>query len=340
MERGGKMNVGIVGVGKLGNYHCNAITQLTQANLVGIYDTDGERCKKIAKTYRCKAFESYKELLNHVDIVGVIVPTTFHLEVASAAIKAKKHVFVEKPIAENIDQAKRLVQLAKEENVRLQVGHIERFNPAMLALNDVVLQPMFIESHRLAPFVPRGTDVAVVLDLMIHDIDIILSMVRSDVKKVDANGVAVVSDQIDIANTRLQFENGCVANLTASRISQKKMRKIRLFQRDAYISVDFLKRSSEIIQLVDSDKNVTSNSMILGQIEQAKRKRQILYNRLQIPESDAMQEEWKHFFYAIKNQTKPVVSGEDGLKALKVATQIVNIISQQFKPISLEDIDE
>ncbi len=334
-----KYKVGIAGVGKLGNYHCNAVSQLPQAELTGVYDKDMKKCQKIAQTYHSTAYENLDELLNHVDILGVIVPTTFHLNVASAAIKANKHVFVEKPIAQTIEQAETLVELAKQKNVRLQIGHIERFNPAMLALNNIPLKPMFIESHRLAPFVPRGTDVAVVLDLMIHDIDIILSMVNSDVKKVDANGVAVVSDQIDIANTRLQFNNGCVANLTASRISQKKMRKIRLFQRDAYISIDFLQRNSEIIRLVEKNDSSKSNSMVLGQIEDARHSKQILYNSLQIPETDAMQEEWKHFFDAIDHDTRPVVSGEDGLKALKIATKIVNIISDQLDAAELGGAD-
>ena len=215
-------------------------------------------------------------MLDAVDAVAVVVPTTEHYEIALQALKAGKSVFLEKPITNTVSEATKLVEYAKQKNLILQIGHIERFNPAIRSLDDITLAPMFIESHRLAPFDPRGTDVAVVLDLMIHDIDIILSLVNSELARIDAKGVAVVSDEADIANARIQFKNGCVANITASRISQKKMRKMRIFQKDSYISIDFLQRLTEVFKITDSDSTLP-NTVILGQIEKAKKKKHILY---------------------------------------------------------------
>ena len=320
--------VGLIGVGKLGEYHSNALSQLKEAELTGIYDIDTNRKKQVADKYNCQAFDSVEELIKMSEIIGIIVPTTRHLETAKQALEAGKPVFVEKPIASSIAEAEEMVALAAKQNVPLQTGHIERFNPAIRALNSFNLQPRFIEWHRLAPFDPRGTDVAVILDLMIHDIDIILSLVKSKVAEMHANGVAIVSDEIDIANVRIQFENGCVANVTASRISQRKMRKMRLFQKDSYISIDFLQRLTEIFQIVDENNN-TPNTMNLGQIEKGKHKRKIIYNQPQPPEDDAMQAEWKSFFHAIETGTTPVVSGQDGLEALKIATEITEIIKKQ-----------
>ncbi|HNT64370.1 MAG TPA: Gfo/Idh/MocA family oxidoreductase [bacterium] len=322
-----KLKIGLVGVGKLGQYHCNALSQLAEAELAGIHDTDAQISAQIAATYRCQNFSSLDALINAVDAVGVIVPTTGHLAVASRALQAGKPVFVEKPIAANVAQARELVELAAKKKLPLQVGHIERFNPAIRALAGIDLQPQFIESHRLAPFDPRGTDVAVVLDLMIHDIDIILSMVNAKLEKLDASGVAVVSDQVDIANVRLQFDNRCVANITASRISQKKMRKMRLFQKDSYISIDFLQRFSEIYRLQEQSDS-TSSSMIFGQIEKASKPKQIVYEKPPVPESDAMRSEWQSFIAAVNNRTRPVVSGEDGLRALEVAAEIIRNVER------------
>jgi predicted dehydrogenase len=323
-----KAKIGIVGVGKLGNFHCNSVSQLPNAELVGVYDVDENQRKEIAEKYNCTSFATYSDLLDNIDILGVVVPTINHLEVAKQAIQAGKHVFVEKPIASTIAEAEDLVSLAKKAGVKMQVGHIEQFNPAIRALEPGYLNPMFIESHRLSPFDPRGTDVAVVLDLMIHDIDIILSLVKSTPTRIDANGVAVVSDQVDIANARIQFENGCVANVTASRISQKKMRKMRLFQKDSYVSIDFLQRLSEVFK-IDNDKDSDKSTVILGQIEKGKHKKNIVYEKPEIPADDAMQAEWKSFLKAIKENSTPVVSGQDGLEALNVATKITETISQQ-----------
>ncbi|NIA29326.1 MAG: Gfo/Idh/MocA family oxidoreductase [Actinobacteria bacterium] len=321
-----KSKVGIVGVGKLGNYHCNSLSQRQDAELVGVYDIDKEQRDKTAKKYHCRSFENSADLVSAVDVVGVIVPTSYHSQVTRMAIEAGKPVFVEKPIAAGVAEAEEMVRFAEQKHVPLQVGHIERFNPAIRALNGFALRPQFIESHRLAPFDPRGTDVAVVLDLMIHDIDIILSLVKSNPVHIDASGVAVVSDEVDIANARLQFENGCVANVTSSRISQRKMRKMRLFQRDSYISIDFLQKLTEIFRLQDAgDEN--ADTVVLGQIDKGKHRRHIIYDKPETPDDDAMHAEWTSFFNAIKKGTRPIVSGEDGLNALRVATEITNLIA-------------
>ncbi len=327
MEKTKKIKIGLVGVGKLGAMHSASLAQNPQADLLGVFDNDVERCRAIAEKHRCTAFASVDALLQEVEAVGVIVPTTLHTSVALQALSMGKPVFVEKPIAATVTEAEQLVAAAHKSKTLLQVGHIERFNPAIRALDGRPIAPRFIESHRLAPFDPRGTDVAVVLDLMIHDIDIILSLAQSEVVDIHANGVAVVSDEVDIANARLQFANGCVANMTASRISQRKMRKMRLFQRDAYISIDFLQRLTEIFQLKEGDSNLPS-TVILGQIEKGSRKRNILYEQAEIPEGDAMTAEWCSFFDAIRRNSRPKVSGEDGLNALRVAERITAIIRQ------------
>jgi predicted dehydrogenase len=325
-----RIKVGIAGVGKLGTFHCNTLSQMPDAELAGVYDIDETRAKETAERFRCAAFLSYEEMLQSVDVVGIAVPTTLHHRYTLPAISGGKAVFVEKPIAATIEEAAEMAALAAEKKVALQVGHIERFNPAIRALEHLLPDPMFVESHRLAPFDPRGTDVAVVLDLMIHDIDIILSLVKSKVTHIEASGVAVVSDEVDIANARLQFANGCVANVTASRISQRKMRKMRLFQRDAYISIDFLQRLSEVFRIVDPDEAAPS-TVVLGQIEKGKRKRHIIYEQPQTPEGDAMRAEWQAFLEAVRNNTRPIVNGEDGLKALQVAEEITRIIAQNMR---------
>jgi predicted dehydrogenase len=321
---GGKMarhKVGIIGVGKLGSFHCNALSQLENVELVGVYDIDVLQRNQIAEKYKCISFQSEQEVIDAADIIGVIVPTSHHLKVVRHALNGDKPVFVEKPIASTIAEAEEIVELSAQKNSAVQVGHIERFNPAIRALDAFALNPVFIESHRLAPFDPRGTDVAVILDLMIHDIDIILSLVKSPVSAIHANGVAIVSDEADIANARLEFENGCVANVTASRISQRKMRKMRLFQHDAYISIDFLQRLTEIFRLAEhAEQSLTAIN--LGQIDKGKYRRNIIYEKPLIPEVDAMQAEWKSFIHALETKTTPIVSAIDGLNALRIAMQI------------------
>ena len=323
------LRIGVIGVGHLGTHHVKMLLQIPAAELVGIYDIDGERMNSLAKEFGVRTFSSAESLLREVRAVSIVAPTRKHFDIAWEAVKREIHVFIEKPITSTTDEARSLVQLAKDENVKLQVGHIERFNPAILAMEKYHLQPMFVESHRLAQFNPRGSDVAVVLDLMIHDIDIILSLVNSPVKQIDANGVAVVSDSVDIANARMQFENGCVANVTASRISQKKMRKMRLFQRDAYISVDFLEGVAEVFRLVDEGDESAKATMMLGAIDSGTKKRNIVYEQPEIKDVNALKYELELFVNAVLMNQEPVVGGEDGLRALQVAHDIMEKINKQ-----------
>ena len=323
------LRIGVIGVGHLGTHHVKMLLQIPAAELVGIYDIDGERMNSLAKEFGVRTFSSAESLLREVRAVSIVAPTRKHFDIAWEAVKREIHVFIEKPITSTTDEARSLVQLAKDKNVKLQVGHIERFNPAILAMEKYHLQPMFVESHRLAQFNPRGSDVAVVLDLMIHDIDIILSLVNSPVKQIDANGVAVVSDSVDIANARMQFENGCVANVTASRISQKKMRKMRLFQRDAYISVDFLEGVAEVFRLVDEGDESAKATMMLGAIDSGTKKRNIVYEQPEIKDVNALKYELELFVNAVLMNQEPVVGGEDGLRALQVAHDIMEKINSQ-----------
>ncbi len=326
-----KVAIGVIGVGKLGNYHCNVLNDMPGADFVGVYDVEQNQRNEIAKKYGVTAFSSVDELLEKVQAVTVAVPTVDHLATCTRALGKDKAVFVEKPIAGSVEEADEMIQLASKRGLTLQVGHIERFNEAVLAIRDMSLSPRFIESHRLAPFDPRGTDVAVVLDLMIHDIDIILSLVRSPVQYIEANGVAVISHEPDIANARISFENGCVANVTASRISQKKMRKMRLFQQDTYISIDFLMHMTEVFKLVNDeaeDSDAAFSATILGKIDEGQRKRKIVYEKLEPPSGNALQLELESFIRAIETGTTPEVTGEDARQALAVASEITYIVKR------------
>jgi predicted dehydrogenase len=300
------------------------------ARLVGIYDIDAERAQGLATELGVRSFESFEELLAAAEAVNIAVPTSFHFEFGQKALAAQKHIFIEKPLTSTVDEANQLIALATLRNRVLQVGHIERFNAALRALENFPLTPRFIESHRLASFDPRGTDVAVVLDLMIHDIDIILTLVKSPLTRLDASGVAVVSDEPDIANARLQFANGVVANVTASRISQKKMRKMRIFQRDAYVSIDFLQGLTEVFRLISPEEAMNAGGfpVVLGKLDQGARQRHIIYEKLQAPEGNALKMELQSFINAIRAGTPPPVTGEDGRRALEVATTITELIRQ------------
>ncbi len=324
-----KLNVGVIGVGHLGNLHAKMYSQIETANLVGVYDTERRLAREAAATYKTKAFESVAELIGAVNAVSVVTSTPAHHEVAAQALEKGVHTFIEKPITETIEQARSLVDLADSKHLKIQVGHIERFNPAILALDSYDIRPLFIESHRLAQFNPRGSDVAVVLDLMIHDIDLILSLVKSPVERIEANGVAVVSDSADIANARIQFRNGCVANVTASRISQQKMRKMRLFQQDAYISIDFAQGLAEVFRLVDEGNTTARPTMLLGKIDQGKRKREIIYEQPEVKEINALKYELELFIAAVLGGTEPPVTGKDGMQALEVAREILQRIDEQ-----------
>jgi predicted dehydrogenase len=322
--------VGVAGVGRLGQLHARLYREIEGARLIGVYDTDAPRAETLANELGVRRFESFDELLAATEAVNIVVPTIFHFELGQKALAGGKHIFIEKPITTTLDEAGELIALAAKQQRVLQVGHIERFNAALRALNNFPLAPRFIESHRLASFDPRGTDVAVVLDLMIHDIDIILALVKSPLTRIDANGVAVVSEEPDIANARLQFANGCVANVTASRISQKKMRKMRIFQRDAYVSLDFLQGLTEVFRLVSPEEAMSSGGfpVVLGKLDQGARQRHIVYEKLQAPEANALKMELQSFVNAICAGTPPPVTGEDGRRALEVATTIAEVIKK------------
>jgi predicted dehydrogenase len=316
------LKIGVIGAGHLGKFHLNNWMEMEGAEVVGFCDTDDANAASVEEKYKLKRFASPDELLDHCDAVDIVAPTTFHFELCALALRKGKHVFVEKPLTNTMEEAKSLLKLAKESNVKFQVGHIERFNPAFASLKDYSLEPMFIEVHRLAQFNPRGTDVSVILDLMIHDIDIILHLVKSNVSYISANGVAVLSDTPDIANVRIEFDNGCVANLTSSRISMKKMRKMRVFQKDAYIGIDFLDKKTEIIrQNNPGDKNVFTFD-----IETAKGKKTVAISSPQVKDSNAMMDELAAFRDAIKNNTEPPVTVIDGFRAMEVAHQILDKI--------------
>ncbi len=325
------VRVAVIGVGHLGSIQAKLYKEVPEAGLVGIYDIDQEKAQKLAHELGVKAFRSLDELWPEVDAVNVVTPTTTHYQIAKEALNQGKHVFIEKPVTEKTMQAEELKNIAQEKNRIIQVGHVERFNPAILSLADVPIQPIFIEAHRLAMFNPRGTDVAVVLDLMIHDIDLILHFIKSNPTRILANGVGVVSDTIDIANARIEFENGCVANLTASRISAKKMRKMRIFQKDAYISMDFNDGVADIFYLENQGHSLFENGTLalsLGQIDAGSVKKDIKYNRLHRDNVNPLREELVSFIDAVKNDLKPAVTIDEGLSALKLAYNILKQIDR------------
>ncbi len=316
------LKIGVIGAGHLGKFHLSNWAAIDGVQLVGFTDIDDANAEQVTLKYQIPRFSDVENLIDACDALDIVAPTSLHFELCELAIKKGKHVFVEKPLANTMEEAKTLVKLAKEANIKFQVGHVERFNPAFLALKDQVLHPMFIEVHRLAQFNPRGTDVSVILDLMIHDIDIILSLVKSNVNYISANGVAVMSDTPDIANVRIEFDNGCVANLTSSRISMKKMRKMRLFQKDAYIGIDFLEKKTEIIRLnIPGDRNVFTFD-----IDTNNGKKTIAIANPPAMEVNAIKMELEEFRDAIVNNTETPVTVVDGFRAMDVAHQILEKI--------------
>ena len=318
------LKVGVLGAGHLGKIHIRLLLELNDKfEFVGFYDPSDDNAAAAIESYNIKRFETIDELLDAVDCVDIVTPTISHFDCASKALRKSKHVFIEKPVTETVEEAKILSDLAQEAGVKVQVGHVERFNPAFQAAVPFLNNPMFIETHRLAQFNPRGTDVPVVLDLMIHDLDAILSVVKSGVKRISASGVSVVSDTPDIANARIEFDNGCVANLTASRISMKNMRKSRFFQKDAYISVDFLTKELEVVRMEDVEGESDQFDMVL-ELGKGKPSKKILFDKPDIEDGNAIKEELSTFADAIVNDTTPIVSIEDGRLALEVAQQIVD----------------
>lgn len=316
------LKIGVLGAGHLGKIHIKCIKEIAAYELVGFYDADPEAAKKVSEEFGVKAFNEIEELIEAVDVVDIVTPTLSHFDCAVKSIKKSRHIFIEKPITKTVDEAKQLITLAEEANVQVQVGHVERYNPAFTATRSFIKHPMFIETHRLAQFNPRGTDVSVILDLMIHDLDIVLSIVKSNVRRISASGVAVVSDTPDICNARIEFDNGCVANLTASRISLKNMRKTRIFQKDAYLSIDFLEKESEVVRMstVEGEADPLSMTIDLGE---GKGEKEIYFEKPTVLPNNAIKDELAAFAAAIESGSSPEVTIHDGYHALDIAHKIL-----------------
>lgn len=320
------LNIGVLGVGHLGKIHVKLLLEIPEFNVVGFYDADDQNANQTIEQYGIKRFTDLEELIQACDALDIVAATSAHFELAKLAIKSTKHIFIEKPMTSTLEEAIELVELVKEADIVAQIGHVERFNPAFLAVQDRITDPMFIETHRLAQFNPRGTDVSVIHDLMIHDIDIILKLVNGNVKNIYASGVPIISDSPDIANARIEFDNGCVANVTASRISIKNMRKTRVFQKDAYVSIDFLEKKAEIFKLYNAPQNnVNTLELDLGA---DKAKKYIHFDTPKIEPVNSIKLELQHFHASISNKTTPPVSALDGLKAMEVAYGILDKIQR------------
>jgi predicted dehydrogenase len=327
-----KIKVGVIGVGHLGEHHARIYSELPQAELVGVYDVDLEKARAKADKYKIEYFGELDQLLQKVEAVSLVVPTSSHYGVAKIVLNQGIHILIEKPITETVEQAEELIQIAKKRNLILQVGHIERFNPALKAIENIRLEPKFIESHRLSSFQERGTDVAVILDLMIHDLDLILYLVKDKIKSLEASAVSVITETEDIANARITFERGCVANITASRISAKPMRKLRIFQKNSYLSLDLLEKSAEIYSLVEAE-NVKTNieKTAVGQIPIEKTGKTIAYQKPQVKKEDMLTSELSSFLHAVNTKTPPFVTGEQAKEALELALRIKTEASLHIK---------
>lgn len=320
------IKAGLVGAGHLGKIHLRLLNQSEKYELVGFHDKDEENARKLEAELGYKYFKNFNELLNEIEMLDIVTPTLYHYDYAIKAIQKGIHFFIEKPVTQTLEQAEEILYKCREFGIKAQVGHVERYNPAFIGAKDYIKNPMFIEIHRLAEFNPRGTDVSVVLDLMIHDLDILLSLVKSKVKLIHASGVSVVSKTPDICNARIEFENGCVANLTTSRISMKAMRKSRFFQQDAYISVDFLDKKCEVIRMKPAPENPSDFDMIIENSDGEKN--QILFEYPNIQPNNAILDELESFANAIENDLPVQVSLEDGTEALKVALEIMRLIQK------------
>ena len=320
------LKVGVVGVGHLGKHHARIFSQIDNCQLIGVYDKVPERAKEIASLYGVRSFDSYEEMLSKVDAIDIAATTTYHFDLAKPALERGCHVFLEKPITSTKEQAEELVKIAEEKKIKIQVGHIERFNPVIMQVISEINNPMFIESHRLAPFTPRGSDVPVVLDLMIHDIDLIMSFIPFEIKEIRASGVGILTPSIDIANARLEFDNGAIANVTASRISMKRERKIRFFQKDAYISVDFQEKKVNLLK--KSPKLYTILPQILAGDTSFNPEDMVDMKEIRATDGgkDALTMELESFVDAIINDKRPIVDGTDGKRALEVALEIMEKI--------------
>jgi predicted dehydrogenase len=314
----GNVRVGVIGVGYLGKFHAEKYSRMDNVQLMGVVDVNRSLAEEVAARFDTRAFADLQDLIGHVDAVSIVVPTEDHFAVAAKCLNHDLDVMIEKPMTATLEQADELIKIAESRGRIMQIGHLERFNPAVIALKDIVHNPMFIEAHRLSIFKDRSTDVSVVLDLMIHDIDIIMNIVKSKIKSIHAAGAPVICEHADIANVRLEFESGCVANVTASRISTKNQRKIRMFQKDAYVSVDFTTRDITIIR---RDESITGDLIPGMDISQ-----------LSFSESDALEDEIASYIQAVSTRQNPVVSGNAGRKALEVALSITDQINTAIKP--------
>lgn len=317
------LKIGVLGAGHFGKIHIKLLLQIEAFELVGFYDIDPVVREKVTQEYGVKSFDSADQLIDQVDVVDIVTPTLTHFDCAERAIKKSKHLFIEKPVTNSVAEAKKLIDLANEANVKIQIGHNERYNPAFTAISPFIKQPMFIEIHRLSKFNVRGTDVSVVIDLMIHDIDIVLSIVKSNVRKISANGVAVVSDSPDITNARIEFDNGCVANLTASRLSLKNMRKSRIFQKDTYLSVDFLNKEAAIMRIENKTEKTKPTAFTIDP-QNGNSVKEINFERPEILNTNAIKKELTEFAKVIEHNQQPLVSLVDGYNALDVAQQIID----------------
>ena len=317
-----KINIGIIGTGHLGSFHIEQYKKIENVNIIGFTDINDTQIHQIKNKHNITYFDNLEKLLANCDAVSIATPTTTHFKVAKKALEMNCHVLIEKPITQNIAEAKKLVKISEEKKLIIQVGHIERFNPAFYSLINEQFNPLFIESDRLAPFNVRGTDVDVILDLMIHDIDIVLSLVKSKVKEIRASGISVLSNNIDTASARVEFHNGCVANMTASRISQKKIRKFRFFEDSSYTTIDFLNPSIEKYILSDNMPDNNQSYVVMNNIKG----KYILYEKCQIAHHNALKKELQNFIESIVNVKKPIIDGYSGLEALKLAIKIQDSI--------------
>lgn len=322
--------IGLFGIGHLGKIHAKCIQEISNASLVGIYDSDYEQAVQVGKELGVVPYRSPEELIVASDIVDIVTTTSAHYDVAEKAMKARKNIFIEKPVTATLSEAENLLKLQQQTGVKVQVGHVERFNPAFTATQAFIRTPLFIESHRLALFNPRGNDVSVILDLMIHDLDIVLHIVQSPIIDIQASGVAIVTDSFDIANVRLHFASGCVANLTASRISLKNMRKTRIFQDNAYIGIDFLEKKSEVVQIQNVTEPLNDPFAMILDTGEGNPRKQITIKNPTIPENNAIRDELESFITAVKNDQEPNVTLQDGVEVIRVAMAILEKMNKSI----------
>ena len=326
-----QVNIGVIGVGHLGVHHASHLTKIKNANFVGLFDSNAQRAEEISKKLNTKSFDSIDSLLDNVEAVSIVTPTPTHRSVAEKCIKRGKHVFIEKPITSSVDDAEYLIELAKKHSTIIQVGHIERFNPALLALSNLEIEPKYIEVHRMAPFTSRGTDVPVVLDLMIHDIDLILSFISAPVEEIYANGVSIMTNSVDIANARIKFENGSIANITSSRVAKDRVRKIKMFQQDLYVTIDFLAGISEVYKAMGATQNDPEAIMSAPLVGADGKHKQIFYEKPTVKKTDALKAELKNYINAVLGKEKPMVDGFAGKQALDVAIKIHDKILEDLR---------